>query len=466
MLFFLFFLFPLSGCVEKPAKPLSHLQRVKQAGELKIATRYGPTSYYEGPDGYAGIEHDLAQLFAKKLGVTARFIVPDSPRRITHMVEKREVDFAAAGLMVTEARRKNLRFSPSYRSVAEQVVYRANQPQPRFLNDLQEGLLQVAAGGSHLETLKSLRHSHPGLNWSLNYERDVDGLLMLVNEGLLDYTLVQSDMMLRMRRYYPNLRVAFDLGKPRELAWAFSYDEDSSLYREAVRFFEEIRENKQLDQIIDRYYGHSASYDAALDSSLRLHYRQRLPKYKKMFQRAAEQSGLDWRLLAAVAYQESQWDGRAVSAEGVRGMMMLTGDTARDLHVTDLFDPGQSIRGGASYLHDTLAQIPPQIQDPDRTWFALAAYNVGWGHIEDVRELVRERGGDPDKWIDVKAALPLLGKRTWYRKTRHGKARGALAVHYVNSIRRYYDLLVWLTGDEENHRIAISQGNKPREGGA
>lgn len=464
ILFFLFFLLPLTGCVEKPAKSLNHLERVKQAGELKIVTRYSPASYYEGPEGYAGVEYDLAQLFAKRLGVKVRFVVPDSPRRITRMVERREVDFAAAGLMVTDARRKNLRFAPAYRSITEQVVYRADQAQPRYINDLNAGLLQVVAGGSHADTLKSLRQHYPDLNWSLNYEQDVEGLLMLVNEGLLDYTLVQSDLMQRMRRFYPNLRVAFDVGKPRELAWAFSYDEDSSLYREAARFFEEIRENKQLDQIIDRYYGHSASYDAALDSSLRVHYRERLPKYKGMFKRAAMESGLDWRLLAALAYQESQWNGRAVSAEGVRGMMMLTGNTARELHVTNLFDPGQSIRGGASYLRDTLEQVPPHIQDPDRTWFALAAYNVGWGHVEDARRLVRERGGDPDKWIDVKTALPLLGKRSWYRKTRHGKARGALAVHYVNSIRRYYDLLVWLTEEEESRRVAMLPGGKPKGG--
>lgn len=462
ILFFLFFLFPLTGCIEKPAKPLSHLQRVKQAGELRVVTRYGPASYYEGPNGYAGIEYDLAKLFAKRLGVKVRFIVPDSPRQITRMVENRQVDFAAAGLMVTEARRKRLLFTPAYRSVTEQVIYRADRPKPRYIQDLNDGTLEVGAG--HAETLRSLRRHYPVLSWNLNQEQDAESLLFQVNEGLLDYTVVQSDQMVRMRRYFPELRVAFDIGKPRELAWAFSYDEDSSLYREAARFFEEIRESKQLDQIIDRYYGHSASYDAALDSSLRIHYRERLPKYEALFKRAAEESGLDWRLLAALAYQESKWNRRAVSPEGVRGIMMLTGATARSLHVTNLFDPSQSIRGGAAYLRETLQQIPPHIQEPDRTWLALAAYNVGWGHIEDARRLVRERGGDQDKWIDVKAVLPMLGKRSCYRKTRHGKARGALAVHYVNSIRRFYDLLVWLSEEDENRRLAMVSG-KNRSGG-
>lgn len=472
---FLCCVLPLNGCGDKPVKPVkslsqfqpirqpdsfkpSRLERVKQSGELKIVTVHSPSSYYEGPDGPAGLEHDLAELFAKRLGVEARFIVPASARRVTKMVESGQADFAAAGLMVTEARKRKMRFAPAYRRVTEQVIYRADHAKPHYITDLSGGILEVGAGASHTETLKSLRKRYPDLSWNLNFEQNAEGLMFLVSEGLLDYTIVQSDQMLRMRRFYPNLQVAFDVGKPRDLAWAFAQGEDSSLYDEAVRFFEEITQNKHLDQLIDRYYGHSASYDAALDSSLRVHYHQRLPKYRRLFQKAGEQHGIDWRLLAAQAYQESQWDGKAISAEGVQGMMQLTGVTARELNVTNRFDPGQSIRAGAAYLRETLANIPEHIQEPDRTWLALAAYNVGYGHIEDARRLVRERGGDPDKWIDVKGVLPLLGKKSWYRKTRHGRARGALAVHYVNSIRRFYDLLVWLTEEDDARKLAMGSG--------
>ena len=464
-LFLLLLSFPAIISVERHPKHTSQLERVLRSGELKVVTRYSPSTYYEGPKGYAGLEYDLAQLFAKRLGVQARFIVPDSSRQIIRTVEDRKADFAAAGLMVTEARKRTLRFAPAYRKTTEQVIYRADHPKPRYVNDLSKGILEVAAGASHVETLKSLRQYYPDLNWNLNYEQDADGMMLLVNEGLLDYTIVQSEQMLRMRRFYPHLEVAFNVGKTRDLAWAFAQGEDDSLYNEAVAFFDEIKQNKQLDQLIDRYYGHSAGYDAALDSSLRLDYRKRLPRIRGLFQRAGRENDLDWRLLAALAYQESHWDGKAVSAEGVRGMMMLTGNTAREVHVTNLFDPAQSVKGGASYLRETLANIPPQVQEPDRTWFALAAYNVGYGHVEDARELVRKKGGDPNKWIDVKAVLPLLGKRSWYRKTRHGRARGALAVHYVNSIRRYFELLVWLGEEDEMRKVALGT-IKNRPGGA
>jgi membrane-bound lytic murein transglycosylase F len=448
-------LLPATVPVEKSGKPATQLEKVKQAREIKVLTRYSPETYYEGPNGYAGLEHDLVQLFAKRLGVNVRFVLPRSGREFSRLVDDKQVDFAAAGIMVTDRRKRHFRFTPPYRRITEQVVYRGDRQKPRYINDLADGILAVAAGVSHAETLQSLRLQNPRLSWSLNYEHDAEGMMFLVNEGLLDYTVVQSDQMLRMRHYFPRLDVAFDVGRPHNLAWAFTQSEDTSLYDEAVRFLEDIKANKQLDQLIDRYYGHSASFDSALDASLRLHYRQRLPQFRTLFQAAGTEQELDWRLLAAVAYQESQWDGQAVSAEGVRGMMMLTGDTARELKVTDRFNPGQSIRGGASYLKETLVNLPQEIKEPDRTWFALAAYNVGYGHVEDARRMVREQGGDPDKWIDVKAVLPLLGKRNWYRRTRHGKARGTLAVHYVNAIRRYYDLLVWLTEAEESRHLAL-----------
>ena len=188
-----------------------------------------------------------------------------------------------------------------------------------------------------------------------------------------------------------------------------------------------------------------------MDSALRRDYQHRLPKYKPLFIQAGKRHHLDWRLLAAIGYQESKWNSDAVSAEGVRGVMMLTEDTARELKVRDRFDAAESIHGAATYLRRTLTTIPPHIQEPDRTWYALAAYNIGYGHIEDARGLVQRRCGDPDKCIELKTVLPLLGKSNWFRKTKHGKARGSLAVHYVNSVRRYYDLLVWLTehGDQK-----------------
>jgi len=463
-LVYLFFTASFSGCAQETSRPLTQLERIKQSGELRVVTRYGPSTYYESINGTVGLEHDLAELFARRLDVKVKFIVSDSAKQAIQTMDEGGADIAAAGLLVDEVLKKKLRFAPPYRVLTEQVLYSDGRARPSGVADLAGGVLEVSAGTSHVNTLKALKRNYRDLNWRINFDRDVHELLFLVSEGLVDYTVANSDQALIMRRFYPKLQVAFDIGKTRELAWALPMSEDASLYDETVRFFQEIKENKTLDQLIDRYYGHAEAFDAALDSSLRRDYQSRLPKFKRMFMQAGREYGIDWRLLAAIAYQESKWHSTAVSAEGVRGMMMLTGVTAKELNVKDRFNPAQSIWGGASYLRQTLGNIPPQIEDPDRTWYALAAYNLGYGHIEDARNLVARRGGDPDKWIEIKKVLPLLGRPRWYRKTKYGKARGALAVHYVNSIRRYYDLLVWLTEENKAGRVAMGAGNSRASG--
>lgn len=462
----LLFLISVTACnASKPEKPkLSHLERVKQLGELRVVTRYGPSTYYKGVNGTAGLEYDLAKLFATRVGVKVRFITPNTLSEVLRTVGKGDADIAAAGLIVNENQRQTLRFAQPYRRTTEQVLYGEGQPRPANLGALTGGVLEVVAGAGHIATLKQLSLCHPGIRWRVNFAHDTNDLLFLTSEGLVDYTVASSDQALILRRYYPKLHVAFDVGEPRELAWALPSAEDDSLYQEVVRFFDEIKANKTLDQLVDRYYGHAEAFDAALDSSLRRDFDEILPRYREMFERAGRENGIDWRLLAAIAYQESKWNSGAVSREGVRGMMMLTGVTARELNVTDRFNAAQSIAGGAYYLRQTLATVPADIASPDRIWFALAGYNLGYGHVDDARRMIADNGGDSTKWVELKKVLPLLGKAQWFKQTRHGRARGAVAVHYVNSIRRYYDLLVWLTEQEDGRRMASERAGPVEDG--
>jgi len=196
--------------------------------------------------------------------------------------------------------------------------------------------------------------------------------------------------------------------------------------------------------LLERHYGHVSDFDYVGTRTYMRHIEQRLPEYRPHFEEAVADKDIDWRLLAAVAYQESHWNPKAVSPTGVRGMMMLTRTTANDLGVDRRTDPRQSIDGGSRYLKYLLDRIPERIQGRDRLWLALAAYNIGYGHMEDARIITQQRGGDPDKWMDVKESLPLLHKRKWYSKTKNGYARGNEAVRYVENIRSYYDILVWM----------------------
>ena len=132
--------------------------------------------------------------------------------------------------------------------------------------------------------------------------------------------------------------------------------------------------------------------------------------------------------------------------------MMLTQPTAKQMGVKSRLDAESNIRGGAKYLQRLLNRIPARISQHDRPWFALAAYNLGWGHVQDGRKLTKQQGGDPDKWVDVKKYLPLLRQKRFYKHTKYGFARGDEAVTYVSNIRRYYDTLIWIDEKSEQQQ--------------
>ena len=432
----------LAACDPPPA---THLEQVKARGELVVATRNAGTTYYEGPQGPTGFEYDLARAFAEELGVRLKIVVPENLERMLDMVARGEVDMAAAGLTVTESRRKRVRFGPPYLEVTQQLVYRQGTPRPRTLADVVGRRIEVVAGSAHAERLRELRRTrYPRLRWVERPDADSGELLQRVWEGEIDFTVADSNEFAVVRRYYPELRVAFDITEPQPIAWAFPRRRDPSLRDAAARFFERIRADGTLAQIEDRHFGHVNGLDYVGTRTYMRHVHTRLPRWRALYEEAGRAVGIDWRLLAAIGYQESHWNARARSPTGVRGLMMLTRATARQLGIRNRIDPRASIMGGARYLRQLIDRIPPEVPYPDRVWMALAAYNVGFGHLEDARMLARMRGGDPNRWIDVRDALPLLAQRKWYRKTRHGYARGWEPVRYVENIRAYYDLLVWL----------------------
>jgi membrane-bound lytic murein transglycosylase F len=332
--------------------------------------------------------------------------------------------------------------------VTQQLVYRLGNTPPRNLASIGSGHLEVVAHSSHSERLAEIAKELPELRWHENPSLDTEELLVMVDEGLIDYTIADSNEIAVVRRFYPRLAVAFDIAAPEPLAWAFPRTGDKSLFSEASAFIEQLHSTGELDELRERYYGHIDVYDYAGTPVYMSQVRARLPRYRRHFEEAGATHGLDWRLLAAMAYQESHWDPAAVSPTGVRGMMMLTQATAEYLGIAKRTDLAQSIDGGTRYLKQLIRRLPDEILEPDRTWMAVAAYNVGLGHLNDARRITRELGGDNTLWKDVKENLPLLRERSWYRKTRHGYARGDEPVRYVENIRSYYDILVWM--DEQN----------------
>jgi len=423
----------------KEAQP--HLEQIKERGELRVVTRYAPTSYYVKGEQLAGLEYELAQQFAKHLNVKLKIIVPDNLTNMLELLTLGQADLAAAGLTVTEKRKESFIFGPVYQEVTQQLVYKRGNKKPKKVTDLLDSHLEVVANSSHVAQLKSYQEEIPKLSWTENSNIDSSGLLELVELELIDYTIADSNEFIASQRLFPELRVAFDLSEPQPLAWAMPLKGDLSLLREVSKFFHAIEESGELDQLIEKYYGHIRRFDYVDTRATHRRILTHLPQYSELFKNAAREFDFDWLLLAAVSYQESHWDPQAVSSTGVKGLMMLTKGTAKDLGVTDREAPSQSIYAGAKYLNQLRNRLPDRINEPDKTWFSLAAYNIGLGHLEDARILAQKDGANPDLWTDVSKYLPLLTKKKWYSQTRYGYARGGEPVRYIENIRRYYDIL-------------------------
>jgi membrane-bound lytic murein transglycosylase F len=446
----LLFIAILAGLIGTCSTPPSMLEQVIELGELRVVTRNTPTTFFVGPDGPAGPEYDLVRGFAEKLGVSLDIETVDSVSEILPRVANGRAHMAAAGLSMTDTRREFLSFGHPYNSVDMHLIYRLGTGKPRSIEEVIGRNVEVVAGSSHSDMMAGLSEIYPGLAWAANADVEVTDLLEKVALGQLDFTIADSTEFNIQRHFYPDLRVALDLRIEDPIAWAFKKDAGNSLLARADEYLINSDRNGFLAQVNDRYFGHTEKFDYVGTRSFIRHFESRLPRYRATFEEAGAAYGVDWRLVAAIGYQESHWRSHAVSPTGVRGIMMLTEATADYLDIEDRMDPTSSIVGGARYFARQTERIPDSVVDPDRTWMAIAAYNVGFNHIKDARQIVEWQGGDPDTWLDLSKALPLLAQQKWYSRVPYGYARGWEPVLYVNNIRSYYNIIRWLSGNEES----------------
>lgn len=424
--------------------PTTQLQEVQKTGVLRVASVYGRTTCYTGPQGLVGFECELAQGIAASIGATTEVLFVHTPADAVQAVLDGRADLAAAALTANLAQRDQLQFSSGIDRAAPRLVFRMGRGQrPKTIADL-TGRLMVSEGAGHSSQLAMLSASAPGLTAEITSTFDAEDLLFQVASGELDYTIASSSLVAINARYYPQIRTAFDIGEPEDVVLAFKRQADRSLYDAAQAYLARIN-GRELARLHDRYYGHVEELDYFSAVQVANHMQSRLPRFRSLFAASGERHGIDWRLLAAISYQESHWDPSALSYTGVRGLMMLTNDTATRYNVANREDPAQSIEGGARVLADLLKEVPPEVAEPDRTWMALAAYNQGLGHLLDARRLTTARGGDNLHWVDVRDTYPLLSRPRWAKKTKYGFARGREAVDFVANVRAYLDIITMIS---------------------
>jgi membrane-bound lytic murein transglycosylase F len=411
----------LTTCAPLP----STIDQIKALGELRVVTQTGPLAFYRGADGMPeGPEYELARRFADELGVRLKMITVGTYTQIYSALRSGQAHLAAAGLKIPAQPITGIEFGPAYQFVSEHLVYRHGSKRPELAADIGAGELAVARQESGMDILRQLD---------------------AVAQGRIGYTVADSTEFALAHDVNPQLRIASDFGGRESLAWAAS-ERDPGFVRAMNGYFGRINLDGELTAIVHRYYGRAERVEFGESEVFLHHLQSRLPLYRQWFEEAAEQSREDWRLLAAIGYQESKWDPRAANPSGARGLMQLTHQTAGETNVSNPIDARQSIFGGARYFRQVYEKIPAHVPEPDRTWFALAAYNIGYGHLEDARVLAQKAGRDPDSWQDVREFLPLLAEEHWYSQTENGYARGWEPVRYVDNVRGYRDLLEWVWG--------------------
>jgi membrane-bound lytic murein transglycosylase F len=380
-------------------------------------------------------ETDLASLFAQELQVRLR-AEPMSIDQALPAVAARRAHLATTARPSADY---PLRFTKPYQSLSVLLVCHGSTPND--LDELNGREVVVVAGSSQEAALRDARRYHEKLTWDSRRDTNPYELLDAVADGTVDCTLANEEQVATARNFNPAFNDALDIDSPSHLSWAFPDTADTALFDQAQQFFTRIKQDGTLRRLVDRYFGYNDRLDAMDAEAFISQARKLLPHYRRWFEEAADLTGIDWRLLAALAYRESHWNPNATSYTKVRGMMMLTEETADQMGVQNRLDPHASILAGARYLQQLKEQLPLRISEEDRLWMALAAYNQGMGHLEDARILTAEAGLNPDVWADVKRMMPLLSRPSVYQKTKRGKARGGEAVILVETVRMYYDML-------------------------
>lgn len=426
------------------------LDQIKSRGELRVSTLNSPLTFMDSPEGNLGFDYELAKRFADYLGVKLVISQHTTIESMFDDLDQGKTDMLASGLVYNNERLKNYRAGPEYYSVSQQLVYRQGAVRPKSFADI-EGSLVVSAGSAHIATLEAASQKYPDLNWTTTDKLSPRDLLQQVENGKLDYTLGDSVTIALMQRVYPRLAVAFDATDDEPVTWYYrKQPDDDSLAAAMLDFFSQISEDGTLEKLEEKYLGHVGDFDYVDTRTFLNAIDTTLPDLQPLFEKYAQ--NIDWRLLAAIAYQESHWDPLAKSPTGVRGVMMLTRATAGGLNVDDRTDAEQSIRGGAQYLSHLMDKMPESIPQDERIWFALAAYNMGYGHMLDARKLTAQQKGNPDSWADVKQRLPMLNQKRFFSRTTYGYARGTQAYNYVENIRRYQLSLVGYLMEKEKQQ--------------
>ncbi len=435
----LFIYFSLLIHNKKLGPDLNSFQRIKKIGVLRLITNNSLNTLYYYKDKPFGFEYDLAKQFAKFIDVELDIVTPGWNNIFTYL-EQGKGDFIAAGLSITKERIEKVNFSIPYMTIQQHIVHHKLVSGPQNIEDLTFRTIHIRRGTSYHSRLESIKDSGVDLSYVLHDNVATEELISMVNDRKIKFTIAASNIAYLNQRHYPDIKIGIPIQREESIAWAVN-KKDSQMLEQINKFFLYASETGLLKQISDKYFTNIEETDPFDLKKFHQRIKTRLPKYKKIIIDESIQYGFDWKLVAAVVYQESHFNPKAKSVTNVRGLMQVTNVTAKEMGIQNRLNPSQSIKAGIKYL-DKMVKKFNYIEDKhQRILFGLASYNIGYGHVSDAIKIAKEMVLDEVRWQDLRSVLPLLSKSKYYKKTKHGYARGWEPVQYVDRILTYYDIL-------------------------
>ena len=419
---------------------LSQLERIKSRGVLRVALIATPPLYFPDESRIRGYDYEIISNYADSIGVKLEIVRATTISEIIKLLKQGKAHIGISG-SVPPYPDENIQAGPAYRADEWYVIGNRNNELPKTIEAIAAGKVVVAKGSRPALVLSELKLKHPSLYWLELPKGNTRQVLEQVNLNNFNLSIINAEVFTYYQHLYPETKIAFTLPDKYSSYWLTKKNGDTSIANSVNTFLTAYKKSGKFEKLYNTYFRHLTTPNY-IDSFYYLkRIKKLLPKYEHYFENAARNFDYDERFLAAVSYQESHWNPKARSHTGVRGLMMLTEDTAKRVGIDNRLDPEKSINGGAEYLNILKQSLPESVLEPDRSWMALAAYNVGLGHLEDARVLTQSAGDNPDLWIDVEKYLPKLSQKEWYKNTKYGYARGHEPVEFVRRIRRYYDIL-------------------------
>lgn len=431
--------------------PKTALERIKKTGILRLITDNSIHTYHFYNGQPTGFEYELALGFADYLNVDLDVVIPGWNNMFPSL-EQGKGDFIAAGLVITKEGLSKVSYSIPYMTSRQHIIYNHKDPNPLTLEDLKPLTIHINRGTPYHFRINELIKSGIPLTYTLYENVSTEELIRMVHDREIKYTIAANTIALINQKYYPNIRIGIPIREKENLAWAVS-KKDTEMLEQVNQFLLYAEQTGLLKKLTDKYFSASNTHDPYDLKKFHQKIDLRLPEYKQLMYKEAIKYGLDWKLMVAIAYQESQLDWDAGGFKNAKGLMQVTSIAAKEMGISNHFNPLENIKAGIQYFDKMMKKFDYIEENAEKIPFALASYNIGYGHVQDAMKIAEDMGLDPNKWQSLKKTLPLLSKSSYYTRAKHGYSRGIESVQYVEKTLTYYDILKQKDLDEVNKNI-------------